>query len=120
MHNLAPNSTAGDGDDRPARATPLPTEIILEAIARQICVVAVYNRTEVVLAPHILYTRHDALFIDAITVERDGKPPKELKLGAFKLVGLSGVARTSRHFAPAAIFDPSDPKYADALFAVQG
>ncbi len=80
---------------------------------------AVYNRTAVLLAPHILYTKHDALFIDAITIERDGKPPKEFKLGAFKLVGLSGIARTTRQFATSALFDPCDPKYSAALFAVQ-
>ncbi len=120
MHNLAQSSAAQDIDDRPATAAPLPTEIILEAIARQICIAAVYNRSAVTLAPHILYTKHDALFIDAVTIERDGKPPKEIKLGAFKLVGLSEIARTSRRFSTSALFDPGDSKYAGAtLFAVQ-
>ena len=120
MHNLAQNSLASDLDDRPGAAAPLPTEIILEAIARQICVAATYNRNAVILAPHILYTKHDALFVDAITLERDGKPPKEPKLGAFKLVGLGGIARTNRRFSTSALFDPGDTKYIGAtLFAVQ-
>ena len=33
---------------------------MLEAIARRRCLEAVYNRMNVRLAPHILYTRHDA------------------------------------------------------------
>ena len=120
MHNLAQSPVLRDMADRPGAAAPLPTEIILEAIARQICVAAVYNRSAVTLAPHILYTKHDALFVDAITVERDGKPPKELKLGAFKLVGLGEIGRTNRRFSTSALFDPSDSKYTGAtLFAVQ-
>lgn len=119
MHNLTQNA-AMDEDDRPNAVAPLPTEIVLEAIARHICIAAVYNRTAITLAPHILYTKHDALFVDAITIERDGKPPKEVKLGAFKLVGLGELGRTSRRFITSAIFDPNDPKYAGAtLFAVQ-
>jgi hypothetical protein len=93
--------------------------IILEAIARGLCVSAVYNRLQVVLAPHILYTRHDELFVDAVTVEREGQAPREIKLGTFKLIGLKDVALASRSFAPDPIFDPREEKYVgETLFAV--
>ena len=93
--------------------------IVLEAIARGTCIEAVYNRMKVTLAPHILYTRHDELYVDAVTVERDGRPPREVKLGAFKLTGLREVALAGQSFAREPVFDPGDGKYAGVtLFAV--
>ena len=92
--------------------TPDPaTPILLEAIVKRQAVAATYNRTEMTLAPHILYTRHGDLHVDAVTIERDGKPPKEVKLGTFKLAGLSGVRITPRRFTPSALFDPSAERY---------
>ena len=122
MHNLDQSSTVTDVSDEVAPDTPTPpTGLILEAIARQVCVKAVYNRTILLLAPHILYQRHGALFVDALTIERDGKPPKESKLGAFKLDGLSGIATTLRRFSAFQNFKVQDPKYAEAtLFAIGG
>lgn len=93
--------------------------IVLEAIARGTCIQAVYNRMRVTLAPHILYTRHDELYVDAVTVERDGQPPREVKLGAFKLTGLREAALAERSFAREPLFDPAESKYAGVtLFAV--
>ena len=91
-----------------------------EAIALRKCLRATYNRMTVTLAPHILYTRHGELFIDAVTVERDGQPPREVKLGTFKLAGLKDVVLVDRIFTPDPLFDETDPKYAGvALFAVE-
>lgn len=93
--------------------------IVLEAIARGTCIEAVYNRMKVTLAPHILYTRHDELYVDAVTVERDGQPPRELKLGSFKLSGLHELALAERSFAREPVFDPDEGRYAGVtLFAV--
>jgi hypothetical protein len=94
--------------------------IFLEAIALRKCLRATYNRMTVILAPHILYTRHDELFIDAVTVERDGRPPREIKLGTFKLAGLKDLSLDGRPFEPDLLFDPTDVKYAGVtLFAVE-
>jgi hypothetical protein len=104
-----------------APAATLPTRELLEAIARRLCVASVYNKTNVTLAPHIVYTKHDELFVDAVPVERDGKPPRELKLGTFKLTGLSDTVITQRSFDRYNAFDPRDPKYAGAtIFAIEG
>jgi hypothetical protein len=93
--------------------------IVLEAIARGTCIQAVYNRMRVTLAPHILYTRHDELYVDAVTVEREGQPPREAKIGAFKLAGLHELAITDRQFARETIFDPDEDRYTGVtLFAV--
>jgi len=95
-------------------------KLLFEAIALQKCVVATYNRMVVKLAPHILYTRHDELFVDAVTLERDGQRPKEMKLGAFKLAGLRDIQLVAHKFAPASLFNPADPKYeGETVFAIE-
>jgi len=93
-------------------ATPIgPVPTILEAIVRRRCLEAIYNRGRVTLAPHILYTRHDELHIDAVALERDGKPPREMKIGTYRLSGLGALNLTDRSFAPVEFFDPLEPKY---------
>ena len=94
--------------------------LFFEAIARRKCIAATYNRQSFMLAPHILYTRHDEMFIDAVTIKRDGQPPREVKIGSFKLAGLTDVSIESAEFAPVPIFNPEEAKYAGAtLFAVE-
>ncbi|MCP1471411.1 hypothetical protein J3E64_003118 [Sphingobium sp. OAS761] len=97
-----------------------PTEIF-EAIALQKCLKVTYNKMVVTLAPHILYTRHDEMFIDAVTVDRDGRPPRELKLGTFKLAGLSDLQIVDEAFeAMYGLYNGDDDKYKGVtLFAVQ-
>jgi len=103
--------------ERTAAAAPA---IVFEAIVKQICLAATYNRGEVILAPHVVYSKHDELYVDATTLERDGKPPREEKLGTFKLSGLVSPRVTPRRFAISGLFDPADAKYADALMKVEG
>lgn len=94
--------------------------ILAAAIERKLRVTAVYNKGRVVLAPHILYTRHDELYLDAVTVERDGAAPREMKLGTFKVQGLKDPCLDNYRFRPFSTFQPSDPKYAGAtVIAVQ-
>ena len=94
-------------------------QLLLEAIALKKCVTATYNNVEMTLAPHILYSKHDALFIDAVALERNGAPPKQKKLGAFHLAGLQGLKLAERSFVPESLFDPTAPKYEGVtLFAV--
>lgn len=103
----------------PTTPAPSPT-VIFEAIVKRQAVTATYNRGEVVLAPHMIFTKHDEIYIDAVTVERDGKPPREEKLGQFKLAGLVGLRITPRRFVPSGLFNPTDEKYGgNALMAVE-
>lgn len=93
---------------------------IFEAIATRKAIASYYNRGEVLLAPHILYTKNDALHIDALTLERDGQPPKEPRIGTFRLDGLKDIVLSERGFEISELFDPDDPKYADVtLFKVE-
>ena len=102
----------------PATAVNLP--ILFEAIVRTRCVEATYNNGRVVLAPHVAFTRHGEVYVGATTIERDGQPPREEKLGLFKLAGLASFALTERGFTPSAIFDPQDERFAaGTLIAVE-
>lgn len=99
-------------DDR--NAAPTLPALIFEAIVRQLCVSATYNRMKVLLAPHVIYTRNDALYVGAVTLLRDGQVPREEKMGAFKLDGLAGLALSEQAFEPRAIFEPEDERWAQS------
>lgn len=93
---------------------------LLEAIALRKCLRGVYNRVDFRLAPHILYTRHDQLYLDAVPVEKDGRPPRERKIATFKVDGLKDVAVTPQTFDIDSIFDRHSEKYAGTtLLAVE-
>jgi hypothetical protein len=97
----------------------LDNKAILEAIALRKCLQASYNRATVILAPHVLYRRNDSFFIDAITVSRDGSPPREEKIGSFNLAGLSDLLVVDTPFLVNPLFDRMDTKYRDAtLFMI--
>lgn len=87
-------------------------DILCQAIASRTCIRTIYNKKDVVLAPYIVYTRNDELFMRAVTIEHDGRPPRELKLGTFKLVGLGQVSMTTRQFTQQFHYNPRDAQYA--------
>ncbi|MDB5699275.1 MAG: hypothetical protein JWN69_2079 [Alphaproteobacteria bacterium] len=98
----------------------MQNKLILEAIALQKPVQATYNKASVTLAPHILYTRHGELSVDPVTNARDGRSPREVKIGTFKVSGLRDLALVERRFDPQALFDPNDAKYDGVtLFAIE-
>ncbi|WP_294191287.1 hypothetical protein [uncultured Sphingomonas sp.] len=85
--------------------------LVFEAIVKQQAIAASYNRGTVTLAPHIVYTKHGEIYLDALTLDRDGQPPREPKIGAFKLSGLTGLRVTPRRFTASDLFEPKDAKY---------
>ncbi|MEH6828705.1 hypothetical protein [Parasphingorhabdus sp.] len=98
----------------------LPSKEIFEGVALKKCVAATYNNTIFKLAPHILYTRHDEMYVDAVPLEKDGQPPKEIKIGTFKLSGLKDVRVEDLHFEMCEIFEPAAEKYdGTTLLAVE-
>ena len=101
-----------------APSGPAPT--VFEAIVRCRCIAATYNRMSVILAPHVAFMKNDALYVGAVTIERDGQPPKEPKVGLFKLDGLVDLRITDRQFFVDPIFDRKDERYAtSALMMVE-
>ena len=95
----------------PADAPAGPAPTIFEAIVKQRCVNATYNRDKIVLAPHIIYTRHGEVYVDAVTVARNGMLPREEKLGTFKLAGLGDLRLAGREFAASTLFEPEAERY---------
>lgn len=105
----------------PPEAAPTgPAPTLFEAIVARRCLEATYNGGQVVLSPHVAFVRHGEIYVGAATVERDGKPPREEKIGIFKLDGLVGLRMSGRGFAPSPVFDPRDERFAGgALVAVE-
>lgn len=96
-----------------------PTPIVLEGIVRQRCLSATYNRTRMIIAPHILYTRAGMLYVDAVVVVREGMLPREEKMGTFKLDGLNALTLLERPFGLSDLFDSELDKYqGETLMAV--
>lgn len=94
--------------------------LLLEAIALKKCILATYNRVEMLLAPHILYSKNGAFYVDAVALEKNGEPPQEKKLGAFHLAGLTGLSLVDRHFDIEPHYEPGAERYSGAtLFAVE-
>ena len=100
--SIKPRSDAEEAD---------PADLLRRAITRRLCATATYNKTKVKFAPHILYTRHEDPFVDAQVIDRDGKPPREVKLGVFKVAGLKDVQLTDTPFLPLPDFDANGPLY---------
>ncbi|WP_242653289.1 WYL domain-containing protein [Sphingomonas jatrophae] len=98
-----------------------PTRLIMEAIARRVRLAATYNGTASILAPHVLYTRAGELYLGAVVMERNGLPPREPKLGIFKLDGMSALALVEQAFEPdRTLYDPRDPRFSETtVFAVE-
>ncbi|MBS0477878.1 MAG: hypothetical protein JSR79_01080 [Proteobacteria bacterium] len=91
----------------PTGATPT----ILKAIVTKRCVSATYNRQAIVLAPHVLFMKNDALHVGGVTLERDGAVPREYKMGVFKLDGLGEIAITDRPFQTSELWNPADERF---------
>ena len=101
---LSPRSAAEPAAAAPAndQAAGLGLDTLLSvAILQNRCLKATYNNGEVVLQPGLLYREHDALFLLAVAVLRDGKPPREPKLGTFRVSGLTGLCLLEDMFEPA-------------------
>ena len=75
---------------------------MIEAIALQRLVAAVYDGNRLLLAPHQLLTRHGALFVSALNTGKTWRSDQERRLGPFKLDGLSELILTDAGFEPLA------------------
>jgi hypothetical protein len=97
----------------------LANRVILEAIATKHCLKAGYNGTTFILAPHILYTRRDLVYLDAVPLTKNGAPPREEKMATFKVDGMSDIELAEEAFEPSMLFEPWQDKYRDTtLFSV--
>jgi len=88
------------------------TPFVLEGIVRLRCLQVTYNHTRMIVGPHILYTRNESLYTDAVIVSREGMLPREPKVATFKVDGLKEVSVLERGFEVSDLFDPELEKYA--------
>jgi predicted transcriptional regulator len=114
VESPAPAAALPDRDAVP----DTPLAILCQAIIHRLCVMTTYNKRGVLLAPHIIFTRHDEPYLRAVTIELDGKRPREAKLGTFKLTGLGPITTTARTFNRFADFNPDDADYAGKTVCV--
>ena len=110
--------STSDEDQPEVPQGAVPT--LFAAIVKQLCVNVTYNRDKVVLAPHVAYTRHGELYVDAVTVARNNMLPREEKLGTFKVTGLGAPRLSGRAFDVSALYEPEAERYSGcALVAVE-
>lgn len=90
-----------------------PERTLIEAIVLKRVIVAQYNGTEMLLAPHQMFTRHGELFVSALNLRKNFRSEEERRLGHFKLDGLSAPTLTEDTFEPLPAFDNTLPRETD-------
>ena len=94
--------------------------ILFEAIARRQQVSAIYNGMQIQMAPHVLYTRDEMLYLGAVVTIRRGVAVPQVKLSIFKVDGLRELALLAAPFEIDRDFDPADARYAaSTVFVVE-
>jgi hypothetical protein len=78
--------------------------LLADAIREHRFVTVRYNRGVSTLAPYGTVERKGALYLNAVTIVRDGARPARLKLGTFNVGGLSELAATPVPFSPTALY----------------
>lgn len=102
-----------------SESNSIPQRLVIEAIALKRAITAEYNGAEMLLAPHLLFSRHEDLFLSALNLRKTWRSEEEKRLGAFKLDGLSKIAVTDEPFEPLSGFQPVPPRETDCqVFAL--
>jgi hypothetical protein len=84
--------------------------LVAAAIRNKVSLRARYNEQQVLIAPQILFTRHEAPHVEALVLERDGRRDEEVRLRTFNLAGLHEL-KTSGLLFEAADADLDEQKY---------
>jgi len=100
----------------PSRITRA-VEVVQYTIEQQLGLRAAYNRGPVILAPHILYGRGGALFLDAVVLERDGTRSEGDALATFKLSTLRDPVTIMEPIAITRAFDAGHARYSEHIIA---
>ena len=88
---------------------------VMEGIARQKAVTALYNDQLIKLAPHMLFERHGELYLSALNLSKVWRSADERRLGQFKLAGLSEPSVLDEGFEPLPSYRPAVPRSDDTL-----
>lgn len=74
--------------------------VVGQAMHERLMIRAIYNASELTLAPHQIVLRNDALYLGAVNPKKNRRVDEEPSLGYFKLDGLSDLALTDERFEP--------------------
>jgi hypothetical protein len=90
------------------------------AIERKACMAAMLDDETVKFAPLVVYTRgkKNRPTVDAVLLERGGKPVTRQTLRTYSVSDLSGMSILSESFTVADDFDPEDPDYAGRTICI--
>ena len=88
---------------------------LMEAIARQKTIEALYNGKLIKLAPHLLFERRGDLFVSALNMSKSWRTEEERRLGQFKLAGLGAPDLLEESFDPLPSYEPTAPHSDDTL-----
>lgn len=88
---------------------------LMEAIVRWRIVRSQYNGELMELAPHLLFERRGDLFVGALNIGKAWRSAEEMRLGYFKLNGLSSVELTEEIFEPLPTAPLVPPRDGDQL-----
>lgn len=87
-------------------------EALREAMRAERLVSVVYNRGRSMLAPYTIFSRYGDEYIRAITAARDGREPRRLKFGTFKVAAFGDLQVTQVTFAGGPLFRRTAPREA--------
>lgn len=92
---------------------PQPQNPLCAAIAALKMVTVNDGGLSLKLAPHIVYRRGrwETLTLEAVLVERDGKPVFNDRLRTYRVDDLSEIVVTEDAFSISSEFDPIEPEY---------
>lgn len=88
---------------------------VMEAITRKQAVSARYNGDTIKLAPHMVFERHGDLFVSALNMSKEWRSADEMRLGQFKLAGLSAAELLPEPFVTLSCYDRTPPREGDVL-----
>lgn len=94
-----------------------PQDIAAQAIAERKCLRASYNGDLLIIAAHVLYTHHDAYFVDGVVLSRNGVAARQTKMGVFKMTGLKNPALDEQAFTPLRKFHPYGAEFKGTVVA---
>ena len=86
---------------------------VMEAIARRRVLEADYNGARVRLAPHLMFERHGDHYVSALNLDKKWRDGEEVRLGQYKLAGLSSPEVFDEAFEPLPSFTAVPPLKGD-------
>lgn len=97
-----------------------PQPPLCQAIAAKRIVTAMDGDMALKLAPHVVYrrTRREIETLEAVVIERNGKPFNQTNLRSYRVADLSSIVVTDENFTVSPDFDPDEPEYAGRTICI--